>query len=102
MRDYADRIVAIAGAVLVLALLTYEVSALMGRRALVAKEVAETGKLAADVAGNEQPPPVRDASNYSGRVFAAWEDLPPSRDLDAWDFYPAPPRKGPDRGTPPE
>lgn len=90
MLRHPERILIAVGAMVLLALVALQCSALWrNSREIVARQEA-VRQLEAEIEKNDFPPPRHDAAEHAGRVFAAWENLPLTEPLDEWDFYPKP------------
>ena len=96
MRRYIDRTVAAIALVFLGALLVFQSHALLSRRSVTAGMLRQAGELVDQANRNELPDSPRNQAAHSGKVFKAWEELPPpdllldppTQSLNAWDFYP--------------
>jgi len=88
-----EGIVIAAGAIFLVALAGFRLSAVWGDSREIVAKMEEVRALEGEVEKHDFPPPERNAEEHSERVIRAWEDLPPADTLNEWDFYVKPGRR---------
>ena len=88
MKRYISKTVMMATIGLLVLLIACQNYAIFSTHAKVRRDFREGAKLRDEANTNDLPAPAHEEAEYSGAVFNAWSKLPPSRPLDAWDFYP--------------
>jgi hypothetical protein len=84
-----DRIVLIAGVVIVAVVLIAQIAGAVSTRRELREKHALVTRFAEKANANDLPPPMKNPTLQSGRVLGAWEKLPLSaRTLDSADFFP--------------
>jgi hypothetical protein len=91
MIRYVDKLLAAAGAILVVTLVGAQVYSVGTMRIKVAAALDEARKLVKTADANVTENPTFDSSTRAGRVFSAWETMPTTEPLATADFFPPAP-----------
>jgi len=91
---HAEKLIAGLGGVIIVAVIASQASAIWRLSRERAVAINEARRLASEIDGHDFPAPEQDEQQYAGRVFAAWEKVPPPKEtLGRYDFYISPKRR---------